>query len=308
MNHERPRIDILLPTWNGERFLQAQLASLLTQHGVSVRILVHDDSSDDGTWRLAQTCAARHRNIVLHTGPHVGVVGNVSRLLELSEHENRAGYFALCDQDDIWYPHKLARSMQAMRQLERRCGTGRPLLVCADARCVDAQGRPLHASFLRGLGLSPRWGHDLRQALVMSHALGCSCLGNAALRRLALPLPPADAIFMHDWWLLLVAACFGATHCISEPLLDYRQHEGNMLGVRKPKDGILQRLAASRECARRSQRQARTLLRRYENQMDAAALRMTRAWADMPETPWWLRQWLCRKHGFGKPGWARLWT
>ena len=169
MNHERPRIDILLPTWNGERFLQAQLASLLTQHGVSVRILVHDDASDDGTWRLAQTCAARHRNIVLHTGPHVGVVGNVSRLLELSEHENRAGYFALCDQDDIWYPHKLARSMQAMRQLERRCGTGRPLLVCADARCVDAQGRPLCASLVcrpaGAMTCGKRWSCPTRWAV-----------------------------------------------------------------------------------------------------------------------------------------------
>ncbi len=303
-----PCIDVLLPTWNGERFLRAQLDSLLAQQGASIRILVHDDASDDGTWRLSQSYAARHGNIALHTGPHLGVVGNVNRLLRLSEQENTSGYFALCDQDDIWYPRKLTRSMQAMRLLERRHGVGRPLLVCADARCVDARGRPLRASFLRGLGLPPHWGRDLRQVLVMSHALGCTCLGNAALRRLALPLPAAEEIFMHDWWLLLVASCFGATHYIHEPLLDYRQHEANTLGARGRKTAFLQCLAASRERARRSQRQARTLLRRYEDRMDAAALRAVRAWADMPETPWCLRQWLCRRHGFAKPGWARLWT
>lgn len=308
MSQGTPLIDILLPTWNGERFLREQLDSLLAQHGVAIRILVRDDASGDGTWHLLQAYAARHDIIALHAGARLGVVGNVGRLLTLSERENKAGYFALCDQDDVWYPHKLAESMQVMRRLERRYGSDRPLLVCSDARCVDCAGRQLHASFLHALGLSPRWGRDLRQVLVMSHALGCSCLGNAALRQRALPLPAADDIFMHDWWLLLVSSCFGVVHCIAEPLLEYRQHGANRLGARRQKTAFMQRLRASRESARCSQRQARTFLQRYESQMDISALQMVRAWADMPETPWLLRQWLCHKHGFAKPGWACVLT
>lgn len=305
MTHCADRIDILLPAWNGERFFQAQLDSLLAQQKVDSRIVVRDDASDDGTLGLARAYAARHANIEVHAGPRLGVVGNINWLLTRSAGEERADYFALSDQDDVWHPHKLSREMDAMHALECRFGSEAPLLVCSDARCVDAQSRELHPSFLKQLGVPSDWGKDLRQTLVMSHALGCSCLGNAALRRLALPIPAAEDIFMHDWWLLLVAMCFGAAYCIHEALLDYRQHAGNVLGA-KGKGRFLQRLAASRQHARRSQRQAQTFLIRFADKLDTWQRDAVRAWAFMPISPLWYRLWLCQRHGFAKPGLIRL--
>ena len=304
---QRPLIDILLPTWNGAAFLPAQLDSLLRQQDVSTRILLRDDGAEDGTCVIVRRFAERHGQLLPHAGPRLGVVGNVDALLSRSEAEDAAGYFALCDQDDIWYPHKLAVSLQAMRALEKRFGPEKPLLVCGDARCVTADGRPLHASFLKRMGLPPDWGDDLRHVLVMSHALGCTCLGNAALRRLALPLPEAEAIFMHDWWLLLVAVSFGAVHCLDMPLLEYRQHAANVLGATR-RGRPRQRLAAWRDGARRTQRQARTFLERYAGQLDPAQRQIVQAWAFMPERPWLLRRWRCWRQGFAKPGLARLWT
>lgn len=305
MTHSADRIDILLPAWNGERFFQAQLNSLLAQQKVNSRIIVRDDASDDGTFCLARTYAARHANIEVHAGPRLGVVGNINWLLARSATEDKASYFALSDQDDVWHPHKLSREMDTMHTLEYRFGSDTPLLVCSDARCVDDQNCELHPSFLKQLGVPSDWGKDLRQTLVMSHALGCSCLGNTALRRLALPIPAAEDIFMHDWWLLLVAMCFGAVDCIHEPLLDYRQHVGNVLGA-KGKGRFLQRLAASRRYAWRSQRQARTFLTRFADKLDNWQRDAVYTWAFMPISPLWYRHWLCWRHGFAKPGLMRL--
>lgn len=299
-------IDILLPTYNGERFLRELMDSLLAQKDVATRIIVRDDASSDTTLETVWSYA-RHASIVIHSGSQIGVVGNVDRLLALSEQEGKAHYFALCDQDDVWYPYKLDISMQAMRLLESRHGKEVPLLVCSDARCVDARGHPLHPSFLHRLGLSADWGDDLRKVLVMSHVLGCSCLGNTALRRQALPIPSGEDIFMHDWWLLLVATCFGAVQCIGQALLDYRQHSANTLGVRG-QGTLLQRLMLGRENTGRSQRQARTFLERYAHRLNISQSRTVYAWAHMPERPWWLRRWLCWRHGFAKPGLARLLT
>lgn len=298
-----PRISIILPTYNGNRFLAEQLDSLLAQKKVKLDILMRDDSSADNTVAIAKEYEARTQGtctMAVHVGPRLGVVANVGTLLELAS-RNNAQYFALADQDDIWYPQKLAEEIAAMHDLEGQFGSNVPLLVCSDARCVDASGKPLHNSFLKKLGASKDWGHNLQQALVMSWALGCSCLGNQALLRMALPLPAHKEIFMHDWWLLLVAQSFGAVKCLRKPLLDYRQHENNVIGD-KPRKNLFQRLVALKSSALQTQRQARTFLFRYKQILTTEQSDLISNWANMPETPWLYRRWKCWQHGFRKPG------
>lgn len=300
-----PCIEVLLPTYNGESFLPELLRSLLGQEGVQVVLSVRDDNSSDATPEIVRLFAAKHGNMRYTIGPRLGVVGNVNALLESGE--PYAPYFALADQDDVWYLEKLRILHAAMRKMEETYGEDVPLLVCSDARCVDACGTVLAPSFLGQLGIPHGWGRDIREALVMSHALGCSCMGNAALRRWAAPLPAAEHIFMHDWWLLLVAACFGAVHCIRTPLLDYRQHTKNVLGA-KGKGSFRERLAQADTNARRTQQQAATFLHRFEKQLPAGQRQAIAAWADMPTGPRPLRLWHCWRQGFGKPGWRWVLT
>ena len=297
-------ITVLLPTYNGARFLSEQLASLFAQENVRIRILLRDDASEDDTVAIARTFASQNASsscsIQVHTGPRLGVVGNVSTLLELAEHETTP-YFALADQDDIWHPSKLTTQLEAMYELENRFGSDVPLLVCSDARCVDAKGAEVSPSFLKTLGIPPSWGHNLRQALVKSWALGCSCIGNAALRRMAAPLPPRDDIFMHDWWLLLVAQCFGGVSCLRQPLLDYRQHEGNVVGAKRQKL-LIQRITAHITNTLQTQKQAGTFLERYKKVLATEQRELVADWANMPKLPWAYRYWKSWRKNLRKPG------
>lgn len=296
-------VTVLLPTYNGARFLYEQLNSISLQENVQLRILLRDDASEDDTIAIAQSFASRNPSnsctLTVHRGPRQGVVGNVSTLLELSEHDNTP-YFALADQDDIWHTNKLATQLEAMHELEHRFGVDVPLLVCSDARCVDAAGAQVSPSFLNTLGILPTWGHNLRQALVMSWALGCSCLGNEALRRLASPLPASSDIFMHDWWLLLVAQCFGGVSCLRQPLLDYRQHEENVMGAKR-QGPVMQRITESMKNSRKTQKQAKTFLKRYDQLLSAEQRETVATWANMLELPWLYSCWQRWRKGFSKP-------
>ena len=295
-----PEVDVLMPTYNGARFLAPMLDSIMEQKGAAVRLYVRDDSSTDSTMLILRRYGQQHDNIQVLTGARLNVVANVNALLTHAE-KNTSAYFALADQDDIWSSDKIARQLALMQNMEQQYGTECPILLCSDARCIDENGHTVAASFLQQMGIPSGWGKDLRQSLVMSHALGCTCMGNAALRRLALPLPQGDSIFMHDWWLLLVASCFGVTCCQREPLVAYRQHGANVLGIPK-KRGLRQMLQDSQNNARRTQNQAAIFLERYADKMDCAQRETVRQWAQMPFTPRIRRLWQCWRAGFGKPG------
>lgn len=300
VNLMQPVIDVLMPTYNGARFLAPMLDSVLAQKGTSIVLHARDDSSIDATPEILHKYAQRHTNVQTWGGSRLGVVGNVDALMTRSN-QGSSAYFALADQDDIWLSDKIAQQLTLMHKLEKHHGTECPILLCSDALCIDEQGHTIAASFLRQMHIPPEWGKDLRQSLVMSHALGCTCMGNAALRRLALPLPQGENIFMHDWWLLLVASCFGVAYCQRKPLVAYRQHKDNTLGIPQ-KRGLGQMIQKSQQNAHRTQKQAAEFFKRYAGRMNTEQRDVIQNWAQMPYAPRLYRLWRCWRTGFGKPG------
>ena len=287
-------IDILLPTCNGQRFIGEMLASVQRQTVADWRLLIRDDGSDDATREHLAAFARVDSRASVAEGEHVGVIAGMDALLRAST----APYFMPADQD------KIAVLLEAMRGLEERHGPERPLLVYSDAELIDSAGASLGTTFRRVLGVPDDWEKEIRSLLVMSPAPGCTMLGNAALRRAALPLPEANAIYMHDWWLLLCAATLGAIACVPAALVRYRQHSANALGARRrwPRTSFAARLAASCAAVRRTQRQAETLLKRHGAAMPRAYRNLCAAWAAMPALGRIERIRRAVKFGFAKPG------
>ena len=114
------KIDVLLATRNGERFLKPQLESLFRQTVQNFRLLARDDCSTDSTLEIVETFRARYpkcvevqRNAVRH---------GACQTFSLLAQQSTSPYFAFCDQDDIWRPDKLELSMRAMKDLEHQHG------------------------------------------------------------------------------------------------------------------------------------------------------------------------------------------
>lgn len=219
------RIEVVLPTYNGAAYLEAQLASIHAQTFRPERVLLRDDGSSDTTPALIHRLHECYGDwlYVLPSDGNIGCTANVNYLLKATT----APYVALADQDDLWLPKKLEQAWALMQQLEPRHDAIMPLLVHSDLELVDAHAQPLGCSYLQRQRLDSQRTDPVDMALT-NVVTGCTALVNRGLLQMALPIP-AEAL-MHDWWLALVASCFGRIALVEQPGVLYRQHGGNVLG------------------------------------------------------------------------------
>ncbi|MFC6645755.1 glycosyltransferase family 2 protein [Granulicella cerasi] len=232
-----PLIQVLLATYNGERFLREQIDSVLAQTYAPVEVLVRDDGSSDATQTIVGEYVQRFPGKV-RLVPNDGTGGNAQtnflRLLEASD----APYVAFCDQDDVWLPEKLALEMDAMRSLEARFGEASPLLVYTDLRVVDQSLKTVAESFWQHQLLPLDSMTKLEKILVQNVVTGCTELMNSALRSMVLQMPAAAS--MHDWWSALCVGAMGHATALATPTVLYRQHDSNVLGAmrNRPVTGV----------------------------------------------------------------------
>lgn len=276
-----PRVAILLPTWNGEKYLHEQVDSLLAQDYPDFIIVSRDDGSRDNSPAIIADYAARFPqrfHIVPADGRNLGASGSFAFLMAYALQEKAAlglmsAWVMPSDQDDVWHADKLGKSMARMQALEAQF-PGLPLLVHGDLEVVDEARRQIAPSFVRYQGLKPL-RNSFGRLLVSNTVTGCTALCNEALLRRALPIP-ATAV-MHDWWLALVAAAFGKLDFIDEPLLQYRQHGANTIGAKEYKrqekgTSVLSRLLDTRhnEILTRLSEQASTFGTHFHADLNAS--------------------------------------
>ena len=220
-------VTVLLACYNGERYLPDMLDSLRKQDLADFRVLLQDDGSTDGTPALLEETEKDGRFLPAgEWGKHLGAVGNFWSLLR----QDDGDYTALADQDDFWHPDRLSFCLQAMRQAEEKYGADTPLLVHSDAVLVDEAGAVLHESFFAHQGWD-KTATGLNRLLVQNNVTGCTVLMNRALRQLAVKTGRPERMYMHDWFLALLAASCGRVIFLDRPLVDYRQHGENVKGA-----------------------------------------------------------------------------
>jgi len=232
-------ISIALCTYRGTRFLDQQLESLRMQERQPDELVVCDDASGDGTVEMVERFAARAGFPVhLSTNPvRLGYVRNFDRVIGRC----RGDVIALCDQDDVWRTHKLRR-MESV--FVRSPGV---VAAFSDADVIDDRSRPLgyrlwrsHQFSVRARRQAAREGliHVLLRANVVT---GATLAFRGELRDLVLPTPPS---FHHDEWIALCASAVGMVAALDEPLIAYRSHPGQAIGV-PPQNGHGASLAAA---------------------------------------------------------------
>ncbi len=217
-----PRIAILMATFQGEKYLAQQLASITRQTHTHWSLWISDDGSSDETLSIIRDYAQRvgeHR-VHLRKGPQRGATANFFSLLLDSAID--ADYFALADQDDLWYEDKLER---AIRVLATSDMGATPALYAGRVLWVNAHDEPIGTSrpLRRPLGLA--------HALTQNIAGGNTMVFNRAARTL-IQKAGEPSVPVHDWWIyLLLSASNASLHFDQQPTLRYRQHADNQIGA-----------------------------------------------------------------------------
>jgi glycosyltransferase involved in cell wall biosynthesis len=227
----RLRFSIVLCTYNGAAYLQPQLDSLLAQARLPDEIVIGDDSSTDASVDILQAFARRAREAGIavqlrRNRENLGYIDNFSAGLSAAGGE----VLFLCDQDDVWRADKLVRMADRFEQDPSL------LLLHSDARLVDAQGCSLQCSLFDALQMTPQEKQAIHAGKAFEVLLRRSFVtgATAALRRGLVELAlPVETDWIHDEWLAAVAAAAGRIDFIDEPLIDYRQHGANQIGMRR---------------------------------------------------------------------------
>jgi glycosyltransferase involved in cell wall biosynthesis len=209
-----PLVSIVLATHNGEKFLREQLDSMANQTYPCLEIIIVDDCSTDSTIDIIRFFQQKHKNIKLYQNEKVlGPVKNFERGMRLSTGE----YISLCDQDDVWMPEKIEKTMAVI---------GHSDMAYCDSVLIDENGNSLGKRMSDIKNLS-----SYTDCLAFS--IGNVVSGHAVVfsRRLlatALPLPRE---IIHDWWLAFRAVQFSEIRFTNEVLVQFRQHSDNYIGA-----------------------------------------------------------------------------
>lgn len=251
-------VHVILSTYNGERFLTEQLESILAQRSVSIKLYIRDDGSSDGTRTILTSFAQNHAHIEVDYGDNMGVINSFFALLKKIPPD--AGFVAFADQDDIWMPDKLTRAVDRIKN------SSGPAMYCSCYKAIDENGRFLWQSQL------PEKEISFKNAIVQNITTGCTVVINKSLlSMLKINQVNTRNLVMHDWWVYLVATCFGQVIYDQEPSMLYRQHGGNVVGAKNGFAfwlGRIKRFFLNRKKNSRIA-QAKEFLERYKSDLSA---------------------------------------
>jgi len=209
---------VLMSTYNGGKYLQEQIDSLIGQADVNLTVLVRDDGSSDSTTAILERYKQKG---VLDWYPGENI-GSARSFLDLVSRAPYCDYYALCDQDDYWFPEKLS---VAISRLEQTDGSKSALYFCKTALAdenLNAVEKKEKCDFVV-LGMP--------EAFMFNYAKGCTMVFNRFLLDRIREYNP-ETIDMHDMWIYKVCLVTGS--CIvgdETPHMLYRLHGDNVVGA-----------------------------------------------------------------------------
>ena len=216
-------VTVLMSTYNGEKYLRGQLESILSQKlpaDFSLKIIVRDDGSSDGTLSILEEYKTAHGEIFsYYTGENLRPEKS---FWHLTAHCPKSDYYAYSDQDDYWYEDKLFR---ALERLTVEPDKDIPLLYSSNVMVADAELNPVSKMDAR-----PRYT-DFARVLIYNVSTGCTVVYNDPAHDEFIKYDMnKNLTIMHDRIADLICSMFGKVIYDFEPSMLYRQHGNNVCG------------------------------------------------------------------------------
>ncbi len=211
------RASVALASYNGEKYIERQLRTILDSLGPFDELVVSDDGSVDQTRKIVQDFCDSDPRVRLVDGPCKGIKQNFANAIA----ECRGRYIFLSDQDNIWYKEKVERVLAEFEK--SNCA-----VVVHDCRITGEGDRILHDSYYMLRNSKPGvWANILK-----NHYVGCCMAFDAvSLKDRILPIP--DNIHMHDQWIGILGEVYGSSVFIPDKLMDFCRHGDNNEEINK---------------------------------------------------------------------------
>lgn len=276
-------ITILLGTYNGEKYIKAQLDSILNQTFKSFKIIIQDDCSTDGTLSILKEYERNYPNIIQVKVNKKNTGSPKHNFLDMLINY-KDDYIMLCDQDDVWNIDKIEITINEMKKLEKKYGTKKPILVHTDLTVVDEKLNIVHESFKKQMKANYK-KTKLNNIIIQNTLTGCTAMINRALSQLITKEP--NYCVMHDWWLVIIASAFGVVSGLHCQTILYRQHGDNEVGAGdmrslKYKINRLINYNRVRQAIKETYEQSENFLNIYKNQLTKQQIELLKKYIEIP--------------------------
>ena len=265
-------LSVVVTAYNGEKYIQEQLDSILNQTQVPDEVIVLDDGSTDETIDILSEYKKNHPSVfdIEINDENLGVTKNFEQGIRVS---NGDAIF-LCDQDDVWHPKKIERQASALLN-------NKGLLSFHDSLVVDESLSPVdtHWNMISYSDTNQTARSNFSQLTTRNFVNGCTMLIDSSLREYILPIPHE---WMYDWYIALISALISKLIPVDETLHKYRHHKDQVSG-QHPKSIItkLQRGFQLNATAKQHQQNAVTWKKLEEklNQLPSSNLQVEKSFA-----------------------------
>jgi len=216
-----------MATYNGEKYLHAQIDSILQQSTcIPFDLIVRDDGSTDATLDILESYSKKG----LLTYYTQGNLGAAKGFIQLLRDHPGYDYYAYADQDDVWNPGKLQKGLNAVADIEG------PAIYCTNAALVDSQLQSLGRNTHRK---TPTY--NLVSILCLACcAQGCTSVFNRALASIVQEHTMPEVFIMHDSLITCLCGLMGGKIIYDhKPSMQYRMHSANVFGMVTAKQSLM---------------------------------------------------------------------
>ena len=217
-------ISVCIATYNGENYIKEQLDSILSQLGKHDEVIISDDGSTDRTLEIVEMI--NDSRIKIYHSSFRNVILNFENALGKATGD----IIFLSDQDDIWYPNKVA---EVVKLLESHDLVFSNLSVFSDDLSVNYPLFDVRKSY-----------DNLVNNFIKNHCVGATMAFKSKLLKYILPIP--KGIEMHDIWIYFISSIYGKTCYYKNPLVYYRRHDSNVSNTGEKTNNSLFKIAMIR--------------------------------------------------------------
>ena len=205
-------ISVCMASFNGSKYIEEQLESILIQLGPLDEVVIVDDASKDDTVSIVKNFNDPRIKLI-ENDLNVGVISSFEKSLCLAVGD----FIFLSDQDDIWLPDKVSKIMELF------CRNSEVTLCLSDASIIDDTGKVNAKTYFDQRG---SFKHSVLSNILKNKFLGCSLAFKKSMITHIIPIP--NKIPAHDMWIGLINEIYGKSAFVNKPLFQYRRHSENV--------------------------------------------------------------------------------
>lgn len=231
------KVCILLAAYNGERFIEEQVKSIISQTYKDWKLIIRDDGSSDNTMLILNSlrmCDKRIEIVCDDEEAPLGAFRNFYRLTEYVHEHYDPDYVLYADQDDFWFEDKIEILLKTIEACELETGN-KPILVHSNLQLADQNLTHINIKNSRDNVEKINKQTTFNNTIFQNNVYGCTTIANRLLIKKV--LEEYVICENYDHWMALNASFYGVIFYLNKKLMLYRQHDQNVTGsylTRKP--------------------------------------------------------------------------